>query len=125
MTTPLPSASANNYLTVTIPNQYGIQEWACVFGCAAPAPPVTGGLLYFGISSTKVSFTVKIVNPVAFLSYVKMTSSSFGDMDYGQYLPVTPCLSPCRSCSTSSPTQCLSCYLWSSQNKLRASTCIG
>lgn len=100
MTTTPPTTSVNNLLQVSIPNQYAIQEWACVYGCTAPQPPPIGGVLYFGLLSTVVGFTVKMVNPVAFLSAIQMTSSSFGDMDYGVYLPAVPCAAPCRSCST-------------------------
>lgn len=123
MTTGLPVDSGNNLLLVSVPPQYGIQDWACVYGCTAPQPPPISGVLYFSISSTTVSFTIKLLNPVAFLSPIQMTSTSLGDMDHGSYLPVAPCASPCRSCS-SNTSECLTCYLWSSENKLRNGTCV-
>lgn len=53
-----------------------------------------------------------------------MTSSSLGSMDYGSYLPAAICNMPCRSCSATNVSNCLTCYLWSSENKLRNGTCV-
>lgn len=124
MTTTPPVTSTNNFLVVAIPSQYTILDWSCIFGCVAPQPPPISGTLYFGISSTVVSFTVKLRNPISFTSPILMTSTSLGDMDYGSYLPSAVCSSPCRSCDPLNRYTCLSCYLWSSENKLRNGTCV-
>jgi hypothetical protein len=100
MTTVPPADSLNNLLEVVIPNQYTIQDWGCIFGCTAPLPPPISSTLYFSLSSTYISFTIKLTNPVSTYTAIQMTSSSLGDMDYGSYLPVVPCNTPCRSCST-------------------------
>lgn len=100
MTTAPPTDSLSNLLEVVIPNQYSIHEWSCIFGCTAPLPPPVSGVLYFTISSTIVSLTIRLTNPVSSYSAIQMTSSSLGDMDYGTYLPTVPCNVPCRSCST-------------------------
>ena len=114
MTTVPPPNSLNNLLQVTIPSQYVIQTWNCIVGCITPTTPPVSGSLYFSISSTSVSFAIKLINPVAFLSSIQMTSISLGNMDYGAYLPVTPCSVPCRSCASNSSSYCLTCYQWSS-----------
>lgn len=124
MTTTPPSGSTNNFLVVAVPSQYSILEWSCIYGCVAPQPPPLSGTLYFSISSTVVGFTIKLKNPISFTSPILMTSTSLGDMDYGSYLPSAVCTSPCRSCDALNRSSCLSCYLWSSENKLRNGTCV-
>lgn len=114
MITSPPSTSLNNLLAVKIPPQYSVLDWSCIFGCVAPLPPVTQNTLYFQFSSINLKFTIKLTNPVSFLSAFEMTSSSLGDMDYGTYTPVSPCQVPCRSCDPNNTAYCLSCYLWKS-----------
>ncbi len=104
MTTAPPTNSLNNLLQVTIPSQYTILSWNCILGCTAPLPPPISGTLYFTIFSTMVSFVIRLQNPVSFLSPIQMTSISLGNMDYGTYLSVAPCVMPCRSCATNSTT---------------------
>ena len=124
MTTAPPASSLSNMLEVAIPtSQYTIQDWSCLFGCTAPLPPPVGGTLYFSISSTIVSLTIKLINPVSSYRAIQMTSTSLGDMDHGTFLPTAPCNSPCRSC-TANQSECLTCYLWSAEDKLRNGTCV-
>lgn len=114
MTTPPPTESTNNFLVVAVPSNYAIQSWTCITGCSsAPSLPISG-TVYFPISSTKLTFTLKLLNPITFSNPIRMTSTSLGDMDSGTYLPASPCLNPCRSCSLTNSSFCLSCYQWSS-----------
>lgn len=124
MTTIPPSSSLINILAVRVPPQYTVQDWSCIFGCTAPLPPITQNTIYFQFSSINLKFTIRLTNPVSFLSAFSMTSTSLGDMDYGTFTPVSPCQSPCRSCDTNTTSNCLSCYLWKSENKLRNGTCV-
>lgn len=82
MSTTAPASSTANYLAVAVPSTYRIISWSCIVGCV-PQPPPVSGVMYFSISSTLVTFTLGLQNAVSFLSPIKITSSSFGDMDYG------------------------------------------
>ena len=54
-----------------------------------------------------------------------MTSSTqLGQMDQGEYLPVSECNSPCRACVSGQPDNCLNCYSAHTLNILRGTTCV-
>jgi proprotein convertase subtilisin/kexin type 5 len=69
-----------------------------------------------------------LTNPSTFgpsVKFVFKTSGSQGDMDYGEHVPEAACALPCRSCSNTNSSICLTCYSWSAQTVIFGSTCIG
>ena len=46
------------------------------------------------------------------------------NVDYGQVILTSKCLTPCRSCSPNDPTQCTSCYNFSINKTLSSTKCL-
>jgi hypothetical protein len=117
-----PNASS---LLVTPPSGLLISSVSCLLNCGTSTKLTIGYL--FSVSSTNCIITITLTNPTAFSSsniFVFKTSNSFGDMDYGQYVPQAVCNAPCRSCSNQNMSLCLTCYSWSSLTILNNNTCV-
>lgn len=120
-TTPNPTS-----LVVTPPVGLLVTAANCLFNCGNATKSTIGYI--FSVSSTNCRLTVTLTNPLAFGPSVKFTfttTGTQGNMDYGEYFPQAECATPCRSCSASSSSSCLTCYSWSAQTILSNSTCIG
>ena len=109
---------------MTLPSEATGATVSGILNCGTPIKLAIG--YFFNTFSTNCIIGVSLTNPSSFDSakFIFKTSNSQGDVDYGYYTPVTPCVSPCRSCIANNKSSCLSCYSWSSFPIFFNSSCL-
>lgn len=123
LTTELPQLSTNNTLRVVFGGWKQLYSVQCSVGCSA-FPLTDNNTFLLTINNTlQIRIIVETENPITMGTVEVSSYSSFGQMGHGKWTPPLMCTLPCRSCPQNNPSHCLSCYLWSSNNKLWNNTC--
>lgn len=110
----------STFLSILVPLDYTLITAVGLAGCTFVQND--NNLLVFSLmSTTNVRFQLTLTNPNTFFSFEFKSYSNRGDIDVGTVTPLNPCGNNCRSCNG---TTCLTCYSWSSYNKLDSGNCV-
>jgi hypothetical protein len=113
-------------LQITLGSEFTYLSASCTLNCGVVS--MVGGQVIVPVSSTWVEFRLTVRNPSVFNSSLQqvglLTFNSQGSIDRGSYTPQYACPLPCRSCDSTAPFACLSCYGWKTQSVLFNSSCL-